>query len=316
MKLVQRKIKGRAYLYLERTMRVGEKKWKKVYLYVGTKRPSGKELASLKKKLQKKVSDYIKKEIVGPNTQFLDAKTAMKLERIKNSHANLLNSMDKANRAAFIERQRAQFITNTNAIEGSRITLDQTEKLLKLRRTYEADKDELEVLNMEDCLSLYDQYLRKGAEIDEKMLLRLHLALLKAIPGYEEHGGVWRTVNVFIRTSRYEFPHWKNVPGLMYKLLKWHSSNSGKMHPMELAARFHAMLVTIHPFADENGRMARLLMNYILQKNGFPFIDIPYERRDEYFATQEKAHFGDFQPFVNFLVAQMARDYKKMRMRF
>jgi Fic family protein len=315
MKLVQRKVKGRAYLYLERTMRVGEKKWKKIYLYVGPKRPSGKELASLEKRLQRKVSDYIKKEILKPNTQFIDAKTAMKLERIKNSHANLLNSMDKAGRAAFIERQRAQFITNTNAIEGSRITLDQTKKILNLRRAYEADKDELEVLNMEDCLSLYDQYLQKGAEIDEKMLLRLHLALLKAIPGYEEYGGVWRAINVFIRASRYEFPRWKKVPGLMGNLLKWHSSNSGKMHPVELAARFHAMLVTIHPFADGNGRMARLLMNYILQKNGFPFVDIPYERRDEYFATQEKAHFGDFRPFVNFLVAQMAKDYKRMRIK-
>ena len=166
---------------------------------------------------------------------------------------------------------------------------------------------------MKDCLALYDKYLETNADIDEKMVLRLHLMLLKAIPGYEEHGGTWRNVNVFIRTSKYEFPNWKTVPNLMAQLLKWYSANESKVHPLELAAKFHARLVTIHPFADGNGRMARLLMNFILQANGYPFVDIPYEKRDEYFDTQEKAHFGDFRPFVGFLIKQMIEDYKKMK---
>jgi Fic family protein len=160
---------------------------------------------------------------------------------------------------------------------------------------------------------LYDKYLETEADVDEKMVLRLHLMLLKAIPGYEEHGGTWRNVNVFIRTSKYEFPHWKAIPNLMAQLFKWYSANEGKVHPLELAAKFHARLVTIHPFADGNGRMARLLMNFILQANGYPFVDIPYDKRDEYFDTQEKAHFGDYRPFVEFLIRQMIEDYRKMK---
>ena len=126
---------------------------------------------------------------------------------------------------------------------------------------------------------MYDGYLEDRAEITENEILKLHFLLLKAIPGYGAHRGVWRTVNVFIRTSKYEFPNWKDVPNLMAGLMAWYKENKDKIHPVELAAKFHARLVTIHPFADGNGRMARLLMNYILQINGFPFLDIPYETR-------------------------------------
>ncbi len=313
MEITQRKVKGKPYFYLEKTIRIGENKWKKIYLYVGSKKPTSKQAKTLRNKLDQKVSAYILKEIIRPDTEFIDKDTALRLERIKNAHARLLEGMGRASRAGWLETQRAQFITNTNAIEGSRITLDQTKKILKLRKTYEAGRDELEVLNMKDCLALYDRYLETKADIDEKMVLRLHLMLLKAIPGYEEHGGAWRNVNVFIRTSKYEFPNWKTVPNLMAQLLKWYSANEGSVHPLELAAKFHARLVTIHPFADGNGRMARLLMNFILQANGYPFVDIPYDKRDEYFDTQEKAHFGDFRPFVEFLIKQMIDDYKKMK---
>ncbi|MBU0586169.1 Fic family protein [Candidatus Micrarchaeota archaeon] len=313
MRIIQRKVKGKPYFYLEKTLRIGDNKWKKIYVYLGLKKPRPGQAKTLQKKLDQKVSDYILKEIVKPDTEFIDKDTALKLERIKNTYAKLLDGLGKTNRAALLERQRAQFITNTNAIEGSRITLDQTKKILELRKTYETDKDELEVLNMRDCLALYDKYLESKEDITESMVLRMHLILLKAIPGYEEHEGAWRKVNVFIRTSKYEFPHWQKAPGLMKQLFKWYAVNRQNMHPLELAAKFHARLVTIHPFADGNGRMARLLMNYILQANRFPFIDIPYDKRDEYFDTQEKAHFGNFRPFVDFLIKQMIEDYKKSK---
>jgi len=313
MELIRRKVKGRAYFYLERTLRLGERRWKKVYLYVGAKKASVGQMKALRRKLERKVRDYIRREILRPGTKFIDASTAIRLERIKNTHAELIGRMGSEARSAWVKRQRMQFITNTNAIEGSRITLDQTKRILGLRKTYEADKDELEILNMRDCLAIYDKWLEKGMEMDERTVLAMHLALLKAIRGYEGHGGAWRNVNVFIRTSKYQFSHWKTVPASMAGLFRWYAANKERVHPVELAAQFHAKLVTVHPFADGNGRIARLLMNYILQLNGFPFVDIPYEKRDEYFETQERSHFGDFRPFVWFLVKQIIEDYKKMK---
>jgi Fic family protein len=314
MAIKRKKIKGKYYYYLDRNIRVGENKWKTFSVYAGSKKPSKEKILKLEKKLQKKIKDYIANQIVKPQTKFINEKTALLLERIKTSHRKLLNLLDKKSREDYLKRQRQTFITNTNAIEGSRLTLEQTKRILELKDKYDIEEvDELEVINMEECLGLYDQILRKKTDLDEKLILRLHLVLLKTIPNYEGYAGVWRAVNVHIRGSKYDFPDWKEVPKLMTDLLKWYKEKKDSIHPVELAAIFHTRLVTIHPFADGNGRMARLLMNHILQVNGFPFTDIPFSKRDEYFETQERGHFGKYELFVLFLVKEIRRQFNEFK---
>ena len=314
MPIKKRTVKGKIYFYLERNIRIGDKAWKTFSIYIGSKKPSKTELVKLEKRLQQKISTYIQNQILKPKTQFIDKNTAMKLERIRTSHGKILAALDKASREKYLKRQRETFITNTNAIEGSQLTLEQTKKILELRGRYEAkDREGLEVVNMEQCLELYDKLLEQKAELTEMIILRLHLLLLKTIPSYEGYAGVWRSVNVYIRGSEYDFPPWKDVPKLMAELLKWYEKNKNRIHPVELAAIFHTRFVTIHPFADGNGRMARLLMNYILQINGFPFTDIPFLKRDEYFDTQEDGHFGKHKPFVLFLIREIKKQFAELK---
>jgi len=61
------------------------------------------------------------------------------------------------------------------------------------------------------------------------------------------------------------------------------------MHAVELAALVHLKLVTIHPFADGNGRISRLMMNFVLNKHGFPMLNIPYEKRAGYYGALERS---------------------------
>ncbi|MBN1169669.1 Fic family protein [Candidatus Micrarchaeota archaeon] len=314
MPIKKRTVKGKKYFYLERNIRIGDKTWKTFSIYIGSKKPAKTELAKLERKLEQKIIKYIRNQILKPKTRFIDEKTAMKLERIRTSHERILAELDKASRERYLKRQRETFITNTNAIEGSQLTLEQTKKILDLRNKYESgDREELEVVNMEQCLEAYDKLLDQKAELTEKVILRLHLLLLKTIPTYEGYAGVWRPVNVYIRGSGYDFPPWKDVPTLMTELLKWYGKNKDGVHPVELAAIFHTRFVTIHPFADGNGRMARLLMNYILQVNGFPFTDIHFSKRDEYFDTQEDGHFGKHKPFVLFLVKEIKKQFAELK---
>jgi Fic family protein len=254
------------------------------------------------------------KEILKPKTKYIDVKTALKLERIRTSHKKILVALDNTSRENYLKRQRERFITNTNAIEGSQLTFEQTKKILELKKQYEIqDKEELEVVNMEKCLELYDELILQKIDLDIKVILRLHMLLLKAIPNYEGYAGVWRPVNVYIRDSKYDFPAWKDIPELMKDLLRWYDANKNELHPVELASIFHAKFVTIHPFADGNGRMARLLMNYILQLHGFPFTDIPFSKRDEYFETQERGHFVKYGPFVKFLVNEIKTQFSELK---
>lgn len=320
MPIKKRSVKGKMYFYLEKNIRIGDNTWKTFSIYIGSKKPAKPKLAKLEKMLEQNIATYIRNQILKPKTRFIDEKTALKLEKIRTSYKRILAALDKTSRENYLKRQRETFITNTNAIEGSRLTLEQTKKILELKKKYEThDREELEVSNMEQCLELYDRVLEQKAVLNERIILRLHLMLLKTIPNYEGYAGVWRPVNVYIRGSKYDFPAWKDVPKLMSELLRWYDENRNLIHPVELAAIFHTRLVTIHPFADGNGRMARLLMNYILQLNGFSFTDIPFSKRDEYFETQEEGHFGKHGPFVRFLVneikAQLAEFKKRTKKR-
>lgn len=316
MPIKKRIVKGKTYFYLEKNIRIGENSWKTFSIYIGSKKPTASQLKALDKKLERTVNGYMKKEIQKPRTKYIDLKTALKLERIRTSHKKILVALDNASRENYLKRQRERFITNTNAIEGSQLTFEQTKKILELKKQYETqDKEELEVVNMQKCLELYDELILQKIDLDMKVILRLHMLLLKAIPSHEGYAGVWRPVNVYIRGSKYDFPVWKDIPELMKDLLGWYDANKNELHPVELAAMFHAKFVTIHPFADGNGRMARLLMNYLLQLHGFPFTDISFSKRDEYFETQEKGHFAKYESFVKFLVNEIKSQFAELKKR-
>jgi Fic family protein len=82
-------------------------------------------------------------------------------------------------------------------------------------------------------------------------------------------------------------------PAEIYPLIrdffKWYNKNTNVMHPVELAGLAHLKFVTIHPFTDGNGRIGRLLMNFILKKRRYPMLDIPYSNRTSYYNALERA---------------------------
>jgi Fic family protein len=91
--------------------------------------------------------------------------------------------------------------------------------------------------------------------------------------------------------------------------------NRSKHHPIEFAAVIHKELVTIHPFIDGNGRVARLLMNLALLQAGYPVAVIPPILRHGYLNTLNKTHKGDDRPFINFITGvcyESAKEYLRL----
>lgn len=88
----------------------------------------------------------------------------------------------------------------------------------------------------------------------------------------------------------------------MDELLEWiNSKAAAELHPVELAALAHWKLVYIHPFYDGNGRTARLVMNLLLMRAGFPPAIIRKEDRHLYYETLKTANIGDVRPFIRFI---------------
>jgi ATP synthase F0 subunit b len=115
-----------------------------------------------------------------------------------------------------------------------------------------------------------------------------------------EKAGKYREVKVYISGSRYAVSAVSKIPAEMQKLVKWYNENEKRLHPVELAATLHQRFVFIHPFVDGNGRVARLLMNLALLRNGFTIAIIPAVLRHEYIYSLEAAHTRP-EVFIDFI---------------
>lgn len=84
---------------------------------------------------------------------------------------------------------------------------------------------------------------------------------------------------------------------------RWFAAKDNVMNPVELAARAHLKFVTIHPFGDGNGRINRLLMNYILHRRNYPMLDIQYKDRRSYYTALERSQITrDDMPFLKWFM--------------
>lgn len=318
-----RKVKGKKYFYLEESVKHGNK-WIKESFYLGAELPNNEKLAAIYEKFKQKLMKKWVAGIVPPFTEFLTRKMATKIEDATKNKASFLKSLTATQKIRVMERERITFVTDSNAIEGSTLDYWLTERVLAGQKRIERlqkrgaivtgmGREEQEALNLNKCLEMYEKLLEHKKDLSLEMILRLHCLLLSKIEGYERYCGVWRPVDVRIRGSDHVFPHHKEVPKLMEELILWYNKNKQLVHPAELAAKFHTKFTTIHPFADGNGRMARLLMNYILQINGLPFTNIPLRKRAGYMKTQAAGNTEDYKPFVLFLAKEIIKQNKKLK---
>ena len=103
-------------------------------------------------------------------------------------------------------------------------------------------------------------------------------------------------------------PKSSEIPEKIHELLKWLNENPYEYPPIELSARFMHRFLVIHPFQDGNGRTARLLMNLVLMKNGYPVLtNISIRDRKKYLAALQEADHGEVGLLVN-LVAMSVED--------
>ncbi len=198
---------------------------------------------------------------------------------------------------------------NSNAIEGNTLTMTETKVILEDGLTIgkgKSLKEHLEVINHKEAIDYIDDIVSKGMDISERVIRDLHYIILKSIDN--NHAGDYRTSNVLISGSKHRPPESFLVQEQMKTLIDWYNENKEKVHPIGLAAEFHFRFVFIHPFIDGNGRSARLLMNLILMRNGYPITVINTEDRDEYMRALEKASTeGQVDDFIKLVADAVER---------
>jgi len=260
----EKKIKGNRYYYLSDNIRVSKDKWKKIRTYIGKDLSN---LESAKNKLKQRV--YVR--------PILSVNNTITLEKIKKDY---LKKYNKNNVIDIFKKDYFEilsFIYNTNAIEGNIITLEHTKDIINKSKTnfnYKR-RDIKEINNMKKCV---DYILKSDEDVSLDFIKKLHKIQMDGV--HSEAGKIRTKQNII---SNYLPPKPGDLEKELSFLINWYNKAKSKLHTFELAVLIHLKLVKIHPFMDGNGRLARLLMNYIFIKDNFPILNVLNSEKLEYY---------------------------------
>ena len=215
---------------------------------------------------------------------------------------NALQPLSDRDREMLSRRFTIDFNYNSNHIEGNTLTYGQTEILLMFGKIVgEADVRDVHEMTASNVglKMMKEEALLKETPLTQHFIRTLHKTLLRedytvyrTLPGgvqtsYVIHAGQYKTRPNSVITrygDQFEYATPEETPALMSDLVDWYNDaeRSGKFTPIELAAIFHYRYIRIHPFEDGNGRIARLMVNYILTRHDYPMIVVRSRKKKEY----------------------------------
>lgn len=213
-----------------------------------------------------------------------------------------LQPLSEKDRERLSQRFTVDFNYNSNHIEGNTLTYGQTEILLLFGKVIgEADvRDVQEMVASNVGLKMMKEEAKvKETPLTQSFIRTLHKTLLREdykvyrdLPGgiqtsYVIHAGQYKTRPNSVITrygDRFEYASPEETPSLMADLVDWYNQaeQEGKLSPVELAALFHYRYIRIHPFEDGNGRIARLMVNFILTRHDYPMVVVRSRKKSEY----------------------------------
>ena len=291
MVIIKKKLlKGKIYYYLEHSIRKGKRVQKKEK-YLGRKIPSN--IAEIRKEFV----DEIKEE------WYVD------IDKIKQNFSKEQKTIPKSIKEKKMQNFTTRFTYDTQRIEGSTLTRRETADLLE-KGIAPKNKPMKDVQEAESHRDLFYEILEFKKELTLQVVLDWHWNLFnKTKPNM---AGEIRKYHVGISGSKFMPPSPVEIYPMLTEFFKWYRKNKDKLHPVELVALVHLRFVTIHPFGDGNGRITRLIMNFILNRKKYPMLDIPYEKRNSYYNALERSQVNkDEKIFLKWFVKRYVKEHKQ-----
>jgi Fic family protein len=280
MRIIQRKKGNNEFFYLQHSYRKdGKVITKEIYL--------GKTIPENIEDIKKGILKDLKNELYG------------KLEKIKANFQEEWKRVPAYAKEKELKEIAIAFTYNTNAIEGSTITLEETREIIEDKLA--PNKPLRDIKETEDHSNVFLSMLNQKEKISEKLILEWHKNLFGA--SKSEIAGKYR--EYLVRVGDYLASDWQDIPKLMKEFFKVFEESG--INPVELSARVHYRFEKIHPFGDGNGRIGRLITNKILWDNGYPMIIVEYKKRKSYY----KAFRKDEDSFVNYFIRRYLSIHKR-----
>ncbi len=219
----------------------------------------------------------------------------------KKSQLDALRPLPAAAVRRLDEQLTVEWIYHSNAIEGSTLTLRETQLILETGLTVggKSLREHLEVINHREAIEYVEGLAGSDVPLSAFHIRQIHKLVLTRID--DENAGQYRTLPVRIGGSQHQPPDSWEVARLMQEWSDWLNGQAQTLHPIERAAQAHHRLVAIHPFVDGNGRTARLAMNLLLMRDGYPPTIILQTNRGQYYRVLAQADAGKTDPLANFV---------------
>ena len=215
-----------------------------------------------------------------------------RVDRYRPLHPDLVKRIE--------EQILIEYVHSSNTIEGNTLTLGETETVIQGMTVGGKTFQEIqEAKNHPDGIRYIKEIAYQKTPITEETIKHIHRLLLDEIL---EKPGEYRTGMITVPGANVTPPRSAEIPSLIQELVNWLEQNPWEYTPIELAARFMHQLLVIHPFHDGNGRTARILMNLILLRNGYPTLtNISYRDRKQYLEALGEADLNNYKTLVNFI---------------
>jgi len=223
-----------------------------------------------------------------------------KIKRIKENFQKEWKKYPESVKKKALIDLSVEFTYNSNAIEGSTITLDETEDLIKRRISpHKSLNDVQETINHS---RVFLESLNEK-KISLSILLKWHKELF-----YETKPDIAGKIRDYlVRVGNYTAPDWQDLKKLLKEFFDWYNKNKDIMNPTELSARAHYKFEMIHPFGDGNGRVGRLIISNILMRNKYPILVIEHKKRKYYYHALSKSE----NDFVSYFMRRYLSYYKR-----
>jgi Fic family protein len=228
------------------------------------------------------------------------------------------------------QKFRLDWNFHSNHLEGNSLTYGETKSLLLHNITAQGKplKDHLEITGHNEALLEIQEAVKQQRPITESFLRQLHTLILKERYQVDAQTAQGQSTRKWVEVGQYKTQpnHVITATGEMFRFAEpfevaakmealVQEANSKCSTPEEgllLAAKLHYQFVLIHPFDDGNGRMARILMNLVLMRCGFPPAIIKTQEKEAYFSALRQADGGQFEVFGEYIAARVAESLKIM----
>lgn len=272
---VTKMINGKEYTYLRYSYREGGK-------------PKAIEMGITKREGTKAGEIEVKQAFI---KKVVDQRWTSLCEAIKASHQHEMSKLGNITKQKALDDFGIRFTHDTNKIEGSTLSFRDVKSIL-VARVSPDNKPMRDVIEAKAHMALFKDMLRKRRDLTLDLVLPWHERLFSL--SAPQIAGKIRDSGVLIKGSKYTPPYSRaEVERGLDGLFTWYERSKHVLHPVLLACLVKFRFVSIHPFADGNGRVSRIIMNYLLHSRGYPMFNITYAARRGYYRALEMANMKD-----------------------